>query len=218
MSEDPGTDGTLPPPIPLPVPPVAPAELRGLGGATPAALTDLTARFEDLQTVLLCCERLVAELMSPRPDPVVAESVWTTALLSYGRCFATGSTGNALTEEDLTSVDDNPEILGWHKVLLQLRDHYTDRDTNPRERFTVGVALAADGTADGVGITSVRQPLVDDVTVRQTGKVAYALRQVVDDRIAAAQALVFAEAQALSVDALSRLPVVELAAGSDPVG
>ena len=194
-----------------PAPPVPPAELRALGGPTPAAMADLTARFEELETVLLCCDRLVAELQSPRTDPVVVEAVWTTILLSYGRCFATGSTGSALTEDDLTAIEENSEILGWHKVLLQLRDHYTDRDTNPRERFSVGVALAEDGSADGVGITSVRQPLVDDVTVRQTGKVAYALRQVLDERITAAQGRVFTQVKGMSSSTLARLPVIPVA-------
>lgn len=192
-------------------PPAAPAELRALGGPTPAALADLTARFEELETVLLCCDRLVAELASPRTDPVVVEAVWTTILLSYGRCFATGSTGSALTEDDLNAVEENSEILAWHKVLLQLRDHYTDRETNPRERFSVGVALAEDGSADGVGITSVRQPLVDDVTVRQAGKVAYALRKVLDERITAAQGRVFTQVKGMSSSTLGRLPVIAVA-------
>ena len=191
--------------------PPVPAELRALGGPTPAALADLAARFEDLQVVLLCCERLMAELGSGRADPVVVEAVWTTALLSYGRCFATGSTGSALTEDDLTAVEDNPEILGWHKVLLQLRDHYTDRETNPRERFTVGVALDESGAAGGVGITSVRQPLVDDVTVRQTGKVVLALRGLLDERIAASQGRVFTQVEGMSVSTLARLPVIAVA-------
>ena len=56
-----------------------------LGTPAAAALADLAATFEELQTVLGCCERLVA---SPAPDELVAEALWTTALLSYTRCFA----------------------------------------------------------------------------------------------------------------------------------
>ena len=33
------------------------------------------------------------------PDPVVVEAVWTTALLSYARCFAATGHGVALTRE-----------------------------------------------------------------------------------------------------------------------
>ena len=200
-----------------------PSELRALGGAGPAALVDLTARFEDLQTVLLCCERLVSDLRSMRSDAVLVEALWTTALTSYGRCFATGSTGSALTEADLEGLKglgESTEIVAWHKVLLQLRDHYVDPDTNPRERFTVGVALSEDGSADGMGITSVRQPLVDAVTVQQTGKVAFALRQILDGRIDESQAKVFADVRGMSAEALAALPVVpvELPAAAVDLG
>lgn len=34
-----------------------------------------------------------------------------------------------------------------------------------------------------MAITSARQPSVDDLTVRQTGAIAYALSQLVNDRI-----------------------------------
>ena len=78
-------------------------------------------------------------------------------------------------------------MLEWHKVLLELRDHYADPAVNPRERFTVGVTQDASGPPSGVAITSVRQPLVDDLTVRQTGAIAYALSGLVDGRIEASR-------------------------------
>ena len=45
----------------------------------------------------------------------------------------------------------------------------------------------ANGAASGVAITSARQPLVDDLTVRQTGAIAYALSGLVNERIEAQQ-------------------------------
>ena len=78
-------------------------------------------------------------------------------------------------------------MLEWHRLLLQLRDHYADPAVNPRERFSVGVAQDAHGTPSGVAITSARQPLVDDLTVRQTGAIAYALSGLVNERIESRQ-------------------------------
>ena len=64
--------------------------------------------FEDLQTVLRCCERLVTEFaVEGEPDAVVVEAVWTTALLSYARCFAATGKAVALTENDVTTTQSS---------------------------------------------------------------------------------------------------------------
>jgi phage-related baseplate assembly protein len=63
-----------------------------------------------------------------------------------------------------------------------------------------------------VAITSSRQPLVDDLTVRQTGAIAYALSALVDERITAQQEKVFAEAKDTpksTLDKLSQIEVIE---------
>lgn len=190
----------------------APDALRLLGTPSAAILAALNATFEDLQTVLRCCERLVAALAeeTTEPDDILVEGVWTTALLSYGRCFS-GDGGAALTEDDLESTKSHEEALKWHRILRQLRDQYADPAANPRERFSVGVAQGADGAADGVAITSARQPLVDDLTVRQTGAIAFALSGLVNDRIAAQQAKVYDEVKGLGKAELDRLERIEVA-------
>ncbi len=205
-----------------------PTVVRRLDSADSRRLVDLVETFEDLQMVLRCCERLMAELgasvldsTAPPPEPgsqgdaVVIEGVWTLALLSYARCFSTVQGGTALTEDDLTTAQPataqtassqaGGDVLEWHKVMLRLRDHHADPAVNPRERFSVGVAPAADGTAGGVAITSAKQPLVDVVTVRQTGAVAYALSALVNERIEAQQSVVFTEVQGTSAESLATL-------------
>ena len=186
----------------------APTVVRALTTPAAAALADLAAVFDDLQTVLSCCERLIA---TPPPDEVVAEALWTTAVLSYGRCFAPGPRGMGLTEADLAATGIEGAVTDWHAMLLRLRDHYADPAVNPRDRFCVGVSRDGDGRPAGVAVTSVRQPLVDEVTVRQTGAVAYALLRLVDGRIEEHQRRVFAAAGALSDAELEKLPEVEVA-------
>lgn len=198
-----------------PTPP--PTVLRRLDTAGATTLVDILATFEDLQTVLKCCERLMAELGSGggESDDVVVEAVWTTALLSYARCFSTEAPRPRLTEEDLTTTLSGDEVLDWHRVLLQLRDHYAHPVTDPRERFSVGVAQNADGSAGGIGVTSARQPAVDDITVRQTGAIAFALSNLVNDRIAARQAEVFDEVRDFGKAELDELDRLEVAAPDD---
>jgi hypothetical protein len=190
---------------------MAPKALRRLESPSAKALADLVATFEELQTVLRCCERLVTALGTDgAPDDVLVEAVWTTALLSYARCFSAGAGGTALTEDDITTAQAHGDALQWHKVLLQLRDHYADPAVNPRERYSVGVAQDPTGAPSGVAITSVRQPLVDDLTVRQTGAMAYALSALVDERITAQQEKVFAEVKDTPKSTLDKLTEIEV--------
>ena len=197
-----------------------PEVVRRLDDPAALALAGVVEAFDDLQTVLRCCERLVSDLSEQaEPDAVGIEAVWTTALLSYARCFGADGSGGVLSEDDVATMHDNTEeVRKWHRLLLGLRDHYADRCVNPRERFSVGVTQDADGAASGVAITSARQPLVDDLTVRQTGAIAYALSGVVNARIEAAQQRVFADVQNRSVEELNALEVLEVTADTDGVG
>lgn len=179
--------------------------VRQLGTPAASALADLAATFEELQTVLGCCERLLAQ---PAPDELAAEALWTTALLSYARCFAPGARGVGLTVEDVKKTKLEGALEDWHGLLLRMRDHYADASVDPRERFTVGVSRNSDGTPAGIAVTGLRQPLPDDVTVRQTGALAYALLHLVDTRIGAQQRRVFAAAGAMSQAELDQLPEV----------
>lgn len=188
------------------------AVVRRLDSPAAAALVDLLGIFDDLQTVLGCCERLVTEVAGPHPETNVAiEAAWTTALLSYTRCFAPRASGTALTEGDVASTQPEGDLLGWHQALVRLRGVYAAASDNPRERFTIGVVQEVDGSAGGVAVTSVRQPQVNDLTIRQTGAIAFALSEVVNTRIEDQQAAVFAEVRGAArgeLDVLDRIDVV----------
>jgi hypothetical protein len=214
-----------------------PAVVRRVESPAATALADLCAAFEDLQTVLRCCELLVASLAvgavgavgaggaggaaGRGSDPVTTEAVWTTALLSYARCFPSGEDEGvgegdghhaaALTEDDVAATQAGAEALEWHRVFLRLRGHYAHPSVNPRERFSVGVAQDSDGAAAGVAITSIRQPLVDDVTVRQMGAVAYALSTVVDARIGTGQERLFEDLKGVPPAELDQLATLDVA-------
>jgi hypothetical protein len=192
------------------------AAVRRLDTFDALALADHAAIFEDLQTVLRCCERLVSELGSPRPDDVALEAFWTMAVLSYTRCFSTRTTGAGLTADDVTATGLIGDLLGWHGVLVQLRDHYTDSVVNPREEFSVGVSQDTEGKANGIAVTSAQQPRVDDITVRQTGAIAYALSKTVDERIAKRQEAVFAALSPMTKADLDKLPLVDVAVDHGP--
>ena len=190
--------------------PTAPA-VRTLRSPAALALADLAALFEDLQTVLACCERLMAEVGRPGGgDELTLEAHWATAVLSYARCFTPGTRGVGLTEADVAATGLAGDVVGWHQVLMQLRDRYADPGVNPRESFSVGVSLDSTGHAEGIAVASARQPRLDEVSVHQTGAIAYVLSRVVDERLAAQQAVVFAAVAAMTRPALEQLPVLHL--------
>lgn len=195
-----------------------PTVVRRLGTPAALALADLASIFDDLQTVLRCCERLMTELAgSPdNPDDLVLEAFWTTAALSYSRCFAEGRRGVGLTDEDVESTSLRGEVLEWHKVLRQLAEHYKSGVDNPRERFETGVSQGDDGRANGIAVTSTTQPTLDDLTVRQTGALAYELSQVVNKRIAEHQERLLTAVGGMSVSELEMLPVIDVAEPEEP--
>ena len=47
---------------------------------------------QDLQFVMDCCKRLLAELARPEEDRdgVVPQALWSSALVAYARCFGKG--------------------------------------------------------------------------------------------------------------------------------
>jgi hypothetical protein len=195
-----------------------PTVVRRLGTPAALALADLASIFDDLGTVLRCCERLMTELADPagEPDDLALEAFWTTAALSYARCFAEGPRGVGLTDEDVTSTSLRGEVLEWHQVLRSLSEHYASTVDNPRERFEVGAAEAPDGSAGGIAITSTTQPTLDDLTVRQTGALAYELSKIVDSRITEHQERLLAAAAALSAEELSKLPRIDVLTPDEP--
>lgn len=192
-----------------------PATVRALDSAAAADLVGLTEIFDELRTVLRCCERLVAELAEAEPDDLALEAFWTTAVLSYTRCFRAVGRKEALTEHDVESTELRGEVVEWHKVLIRLREPYVDPGRNPRERFTVGATQDTNGLANGIAVTSVPRPRVDDVTVRQTGALAYHLSGIVDDRINRQQQRVLEGANALSKADLDKLPLIDVTAPAD---
>lgn len=203
-----------------------PAAVRRLDTPGAQELADLAAIFEDLQTVLRCCERLMSELAPGERargegargerDDLTLEVLWTTAVLSYARCFTGRATGTGLTMDDITATGLGGDLLGWHRILQRLRDHYGDPAVNPREVFSVGASQDDAGRASGLAVTSARQPPVDELTVRQTGAIAFELTRIVDRRIGERQQALFGTLGAMTRAELDRLPLVEVAADSEP--
>ena len=184
---------------------------RQLRGPAAMGLADLAAIFDDLQFVLGCCERLLTELArGEQRDDVVIESLWDAALLTYARCFQLGQRGLGLSVADLAKTELRGDVEQWHTMLVRLRDLLVDSTANPREEFTVGATRSATGAVDGVVITSIVRPRVDEVTARQTGRLAFELGKVVNDRMKSHQQTVFSIAAGLSTTDFDELDPIDV--------
>ncbi|MGH8962443.1 MAG: hypothetical protein ACRDWT_14860 [Jatrophihabitantaceae bacterium] len=146
------------------------------------------------------------------------EALWTTAVLSYARCFAAGAGSVALTESDVSATELEGEVLEWHKMLHRMRDLYVGLDHNPREQFFAAAVQSADGTVGAIAVTSTAVAAVDDRTVRQTGGLALALSKLVDKRISEQQERVLAEVGAMSTADLELLPLIDLSVDESAAG
>lgn len=170
--------------------------------------------FEDLQHVLRCCEHLVTAVGAPATgparvdaDPALVEALWTSALISYARCFSAET--QVLSTADLEALELPGDVNGFHEALLRLRDHYASRHINPRESISVGAA-ESEGAPVGVAVVSAPQPAVDDTTVRQLGRVAYALSGRLDERMRHIQDTVLDRARQMDRDVFAALPLMRL--------
>ncbi len=191
-------------------------QVRRLNGERATRLAGLSAIFDDLQAVLRCCELLLPvdeHVRRQGRDPVEQEALWTTALISYARCFTKDGHGVSLSQKDLDATALQGKVVEWHKMLMQLHRHFTDRGQNPRGQFSVGAAVREDGEVEAVAVTSTAPIALDEQTIRQTGAVALQLSKVVDERVGELQKEVMSDAAALPKSALEDLPLIEVTAG-----
>ncbi|WP_163509094.1 hypothetical protein [Fodinicola acaciae] len=182
----------------------SPLTARQLRSEEAAVLADLAAIYDDLRFVLGCCERLLAD----RQDPVVAESLWVAALSTYARCFRDRK--SALSARDVADTPLKGEVAQWHELLGKLRDFVVDDVANLREEYFVGVSETPAGKPAGIVVTSIPRPTVDETTVRQTGRLAYELSVVVDNRIKEQTEKVFDGARQLTAKEFAKLSPIDV--------
>jgi hypothetical protein len=195
-------------------------------------LADQAAIIGDLQFVMECCKRLLTELARPEADRdgVVPLALWSSALISYARCFSSGQRFG-LTTEDVSSLPLQGEVLKYHKWVMEERNKHTRHSANPFEIARVGAALATPAAAaqrsgtrkpaargvEGIAILSMSHVLVDDTGVRQLGGLASELAKQTAEKAKAQQDVVLADAQRLNADVLYELPPLRAGApGEDP--
>lgn len=126
-------------------------------------LADLGAIVQNLGSTIKICSRLKKMLKEGSEDSLLIESLWTTALIKYSRCFKSGKRFG-LDESILDGLKGEPHKV--HKLYLNMRDKHIAHSVNPFEQMQVGLILSPKDSHEkkvvGVATLSMRH-IVSDV-------------------------------------------------------
>ena len=170
-------------------------------------LADQASIISELQFVMDCCKRLLADLAKPEEerDPLMPLALWSSAVLAYGRCFSKGKRF-ALSNDDVRNLPLHGAVMKFHQWILEERDKLAARAANPAEGAKVGAALSPPGQKDrrveGIVIFASSREVVDDTGVRQLGGLASELAKQTAEKAQEQQDVVLKDAQQLNLDSL----------------
>ena len=170
-------------------------------------LADQIATINDLQFVMECCKRLLAELTKPEEeqDPVIPQALWSAALTAYDRSFAKGKKFG-LTADDVKALPLEGQVVKFHEWVVNERNVIGRHPTNPFDEARVGAVLAdpAQGVREvrGVTVLTASHILVDGAGVRQLGALASELAKQTAEKAQKQESMVVADTQQLGLDRL----------------
>jgi hypothetical protein len=170
-------------------------------------LADQASIISELQFVMDCCKRLLADLAKPEEerDQLMPLALWSSAVLAYGRCFSKGKRF-ALSNDDVRNLPLHGAVMKFHQWILEERDKLAARAANPAEGAKVGAALSSpeqkDRRVEGIVIFASSREVVDDVGVRQLGGLASELAKQTAEKAQEQQDVVLKDAQQLNLDSL----------------
>ena len=129
-------------------------------------LADQASIISELQFVMDCCKRLLADLAKPEEerDPLMPLALWSSAVLAYGRCFSKGKRFT-LSNDDVRNLPLHGAVMKFHQWILEERDKLAARAANPAEGAKVGAALSPpeqkDRRVEGIVIFASSREVVD---------------------------------------------------------
>lgn len=174
-----------------------------------SALADLLGYRQDLISVIQMTKRLADILRQDQEeqDALMARSLWTSALITYMRCFATGKR-HGLTEAIYAHLPGEP--IATHGYYKDVRDKHIAHSVNAFEETLIGVILSSQegDSIDVLGVASMSAFRVYDSVegVEQLGMLAVHALRYVEQEAKEAQEGVLSRANSLSAEQLRTLP------------
>jgi hypothetical protein len=174
-------------------------------------LADQASIIQDLQFVMDCCKRLLAELARPQEDRdgVVPLALWSSALVAYARCFGEGRR-SGLTADDVGNLPLQGAVTKFHEWVIEERDKLIEPPADAFEEARIGAALAPIGQQErrieGIAVFSTSRVLIDATGVRQLGGLASELAKQTASKAQSQQEAVLSDAQKLDIGSLYEAP------------
>jgi hypothetical protein len=154
-----------------------PKPLLNLQDDNAAVLAAWYAVAYDLQHVISATKSLVILLQQPDSDGTVVRSLWSSALISYVRCFGEGRRAR-LEPSIYAHLLGDP--IGTHQYYKDTRDKHIAHPVNAFEEVQVGVVTGDFGEPVGIGHLAVFRVCDDQEGVAQLGRLAsVAMKHVV---------------------------------------
>lgn len=137
-------------------------------------LADYSLIENDITGVISACDRLLTELSNEVVDEIVCASLWTQALIRYGRCFGSQGFRKSVSVEPFVKE----EFKTIHQYFRDIRDKHIAHSVNNFENAAVGVVISAPNEDDKkvfeVGVLDYR-------VAYSTGKIVENLRELAAD-------------------------------------
>jgi hypothetical protein len=181
--------------------PIAPVDF-----AEAKRLADAAAVYQDLGFAIDALNRREQLLANGEPDPIGQQVYWTSALISYARCFATGKR-LGLSESIFDGIQgkDAPAI-SVHRLYIDLRNKHIAHSVNAFEQALVGLVLASPArqhrTVEGVATLGMKLITLNRdgvISLRECARIA---RSAVAKLATQLEADVLAKGRQLRVDEL----------------
>lgn len=175
---------------------------------------DAVSILSDLGFVIDSLSRLIDLLSGDDVDGVLARALWTSALVVYVRCFATGKRA-PLTDEVFDGIR-GPEhsAAEVHSYFKNMRDKHIAHSVNPFEQVTVALMLSPE-TADhreveGVGTLTMHQVSGSSEGAQSLLELARIAHRKTSEKAQQLQAAVLAKGETLPIDDLYELARMKL--------
>jgi hypothetical protein len=160
------------------------------------------------------------EEQEERKKMIVTRSLWTTALVAYVRCYASG-TRYKLSVQDLEKEDPGGNLAELHDYFKKMRDKHVVHSVSPLEIFDTGVKLVKeeDGNLRVEGLAfahATHAHPAEAETIRYFRTLVSDVRTLVNKRLSDARRRAEEKATILPQEQLRSLRPLQLVPEQDP--
>jgi len=178
-------------------------------------LADLALIYQDLTRTMELCKRLEKLIDEDSQDSLLVESLWSSALIRYVRCFTAGKR-YGLNPDILKDLPGEP--LETHQWYKNLRDKNIAHSVSPYEQVEIGLVLSPNSAetkeVQGVATLAMTHVCTDRDGISQLGRLAGIVRKKVVEQAKDYEKKVLEAGKKLPIDELYKTATPRITAPS----